>query len=65
VGRHIVGQHQKRSVAASHEIAGHGKHEIGVGAIHLFEEGSGLLHRDVGAAFDEHWRPTLDVILVE
>src|SRR5437868_8696616 len=51
VRRNVVGQHQDGGPALTHEVARHGEHEIGVLAVHVFEKGAGLLHRDIGAAF--------------
>jgi hypothetical protein len=44
----VVRQHEYRRPAVAHEIARHGKDEVGVGAVHLGEEGVEHRHRDVG-----------------
>jgi hypothetical protein len=52
-------------LAGVHEIARHGEHEVGVGAVHLGEVGAHLLDCDVRPACDQGWAPVAHVVLVE
>ena len=52
-------------LAGAHEVARHGEDEVGVGAVHLVQEGVDHLHRDVGPAGAERRAPALDVVVVE
>ena len=63
--RNIVRQDQHRRLATAHEIARHGEHEVGVGAVHLGQELIDLLHRDLGPALDQFRTPALHVVVVE
>jgi len=62
--RHVVRQHQDRRPAVAHEIARHGVHEVGVGAVHVGQEGIDHRHRDVGPAGAQLRAPALHVVVV-
>ena len=53
MGRDIIRQDQYGRLAITHEIAGHGIHEVRVGVIHLGQKFVDRLHLDVGPLLDE------------
>ena len=61
--RHVVRQDQDRRLAAAHEIARDGEHEIGVGPEHFRDVAVDRIGGDIGPAFEEVHRPGLaDVV---
>jgi hypothetical protein len=62
--RHVVRQHQDRRLAAAHEIARHGVNEVGVGTVHVGQEGVDHRHRDVGPASAQFRTPAFHVVVV-
>ncbi len=65
VPRNVVGQHQDRRLAAAHEIARHGVHEIGASTpVHVGQESIDHRHRDVGPAGAQLRAPALHIVVV-
>src|SRR5713101_1326277 len=61
--RDIIRQDQYGRLAIAHEIARHGKDEVGVGVVHLGQEFVHRLHRDVGPALEQLGTPGLSYCL--
>ena len=63
--RDVVGQDQDRGLAGTDELTGHGEDEVGVGAIHVGQEGFDHRHGDFRPAGAERRAPADDVVLIE